>query len=57
MEAILISALVIGVFFLGVYLAPVLRNDYGEFKAYVEAKLLLAEQKAKTSATSIINKL
>lgn len=35
------------VFLLGVWLAPVVRGDYGEFKAYVESKLKAAELAAK----------
>jgi len=42
-----ISIVIILAFFAGVWLAPVVRADYGEFKAYVESKLRAAEQAAK----------
>jgi hypothetical protein len=45
-----VSFLVVAAFALGVWLAPVIRNDYGEFKAYVEQKLKDAEQAAKDKA-------
>ena len=44
-------------FFVGVWLAPVVRGDYASFKAYVEAKLKAAELAAKDKATGVINKL
>ena len=44
---LVISIAIFVAFFLGVWLAPVVRGDYAEFKAYVESKLKAAEQAAK----------
>jgi hypothetical protein len=44
---LVISIVIFVAFFLGVWLAPVVRGDYGAFKAYVESKLKAAEQAAK----------
>ena len=44
---LVISIAIFVAFFLGVWLAPVVRGDYGAFKAYVESKLKAAEQAAK----------
>ena len=44
---LLISASIFAAFALGVWLAPVVRGDYAEFKDYVEIKLKAAEQAAK----------
>ena len=46
---VLISIAIFVAFFLGVWLAPVVRGDYGEFKAFVERKLKAAEQAAKVT--------
>lgn len=54
---VIVTGLVIVAFILGVIFAPVVRGDYGAFKAYVESKLHLAEQKAKDGALKTINKL
>ena len=44
----LVNLIAIFVAFLaGVWLAPVVRGDYGAFKAYVESKLKATEQAAK----------
>jgi hypothetical protein len=57
MHFILITVGIFAVFALGVWLAPVVRADYGEFKQYVESKLVSAEQRAKDKALNSINKL
>lgn len=57
MIAFLVIAVAIVAFLLGVWLAPVINKDYGEFKAYVESKLKLAEHKARDKAIATINKL
>ena len=44
---LVISIAILVAFFLGVWFAPDVRGDYGEFKAYVESKLKAAEQAAK----------
>jgi hypothetical protein len=44
---LLISIAIFVAFLAGVWLAPVVRGDYGAFKAYVESKLKAAEQAAK----------
>ena len=44
---LVISIAIFVAFFLGVWLAPVVRGDYAEFKSYVESKLKAAEQAAK----------
>jgi hypothetical protein len=44
-------------FGLGVWLAPLVRNDYAEFKAFVVGKLKAAEQAAKDAAQGAVNKL
>ena len=44
---LVISIAIFVAFFLGVWLAPVVRGDYAEFKSYVENKLKSAEQAAK----------
>lgn len=44
---LVISIAIFLAFNLGVWLAPVVRADYGEFKAYVESKIKAAEQDAK----------
>jgi hypothetical protein len=46
-QFLMISIAILVAFFLGVWLAPVVRGDYGEFKAYVESKLKAAEQAGK----------
>ena len=46
---LVISIAIFVAFFLGVWLAPVVRGDYGEFKAFVERKLKAAEQAAKVT--------
>ena len=45
---LMISVAILVAFLAGVWLAPVLRGDYAEFKAYVESKLKAAEQAAKS---------
>ena len=57
MHFLLIALAFVVTFALGVYFAPVIRGDYAEFKAYVEDKLKLAEQKAKAGFIAKINKL
>ena len=54
---LLISIAIFVAFFLGVWLAPVARGDYGEFKAFVESKFKAAEQAAKDKASRIVGKL
>ena len=44
---LVISIAIFVAFFLGVWLAPVVRGDYGAFKAYAESKLKATEQAAK----------
>jgi hypothetical protein len=46
-QFVFIAASILTAFSLGVWLAPVVRGDYGAFKAYVESKLKAAEQAAK----------
>ena len=54
----LVNSIAIFVAFLaGVWLAPVVRGDYGAFKAYVESKLKATEQAAKDKASTFANKL
>ena len=54
----LVNSIAIFVAFLaGVWLAPVVRGDYGAFKAYVESKLKATEQAAKDKAGLIASKL
>ena len=43
---LVISIAIFVAFVLGVWLAPVVRGDYGEFKVFVECKLKTAEQAA-----------
>ena len=44
---LVISIAIFVAFFLGVWLAPVVRGDYAEFKAYAENKLKATEQAVK----------
>jgi hypothetical protein len=44
---LVISIAIFVAFLAGVWLAPVVRGDYADFKAYVESKLKAAEQAAK----------
>jgi len=44
---LLISIAIFVAFLVGVWLAPVVRGDYAEFKLYVEGKLLSVERAAK----------
>jgi hypothetical protein len=46
-QFLMISIAILVAFFLGVWLAPIVRGDYGEFKAYIESKLKAAELAAK----------
>ena len=46
-QFLVISIAIFVAFFVGVWLAPVVRGDYAEFKAYVESKLKSTEQAAK----------
>lgn len=57
MEALFVGTALVLSFGAGVWLAPVLRGDYSEFKAWVEVKLHLAEQAAKDKALKVVNKL
>jgi hypothetical protein len=52
-----VMVMIAAAFGLGVWLAPVVRNDYAEFKAFVQAKLKAAEQAAKDAAQGVVNKL
>lgn len=54
---LLISIAIFVAFFAGVWLAPVVRGDYGEFHAYIESKLEAAEQDAKDKAAGVVGKL
>ena len=54
---LLISIVIFVAFFVGVWLAPVVRGDYAEFKTYVESKLKAAEQAAKDKAAGVVSKL
>jgi hypothetical protein len=47
MDFLVIPIAIIVAFFLGVWIAPVVRGDYAEFKAYVESKIKAAQQAAK----------
>ena len=54
----LVIAIAIFVAFLvGVWLAPIMRCEYAEFKAYVESKIIAAEQAAKEKADKLVSKL
>jgi len=50
---LIFTAIFLGAFSFGVWLAPVVRSDYGEFKQYVKS----AEDRVKAKTISIINKL
>jgi hypothetical protein len=54
---LLISIAIFVAFLAGVWLAPVVRGDYGAFKAYVESKLKATEQAAKDQASAVAKKL
>lgn len=45
---LVISIAIFVAFLLGVWLAPVVRGDYAEFKLYISGKLLSVEQGAKS---------
>ena len=44
---LVISIAILVAFLVGVWLAPIMRCEYAEFKAYVESKIIAAEQAAK----------
>jgi hypothetical protein len=46
-DVLVISIAIFVAFVAGVWLAPVVRGDYAEFKLYVSGKLLSIEQAAK----------
>jgi ABC-type transporter Mla subunit MlaD len=54
---LVISIAIFVAFFVGVWLAPVVRGDYGTFKTYVENQIRAAEQAAKDKASRIVGKL
>jgi hypothetical protein len=47
MHFVLIAVSIFLAFVAGIWLSPVVRGDYGAFKAYVDSKLKAAEQAAK----------
>lgn len=57
MEFLYTACIALVALILGVAFAPMIRGDYGHFKAYVEGRLHEVEQKAKEAAIRTINKL